>query len=116
MPSQSKPVTEKVEVYYKDRRCARLEKVDDKNYKLEYYDDYLSSPDPRPVSLTLPTTQKYHYSREGLFPFFRGLLPEGQMLELYSKLLKIDPDNHFALLAATCRDCIGAVSVFPSDD
>jgi serine/threonine-protein kinase HipA len=40
-----------------------------------------------------------------------GLLPEGWYLDLASKKLKIDKDDKFGLLLATCKDTVGAVSI-----
>jgi len=53
------------------------------------------------------------YESASLFPFFLGLIPEGWLLDIASRTLKIDPDNAFDMLLATCGDCIGAVKVIP---
>jgi serine/threonine-protein kinase HipA len=37
------------------------------------------------------------------------------LLDLTSRTLKIDPENAFDILVATCGDCIGAVEVIPAD-
>jgi len=46
-----------------------------------------------------------------LFAFFDGLIPEGWLLELGIRNWKLDPRDRFGLLAAFCRDTIGAVGV-----
>ena len=51
-----------------------------------------------------------------LFPFFLGLIPEGWLLDLTSRTLKIDPKNPFDILLATGGDCIGAVKIVPLDE
>ena len=51
------------------------------------------------------------YESENLHPFFANLLPEGWLLEVSSKRLKISKDDPFGLLLATCQDCIGAVEI-----
>jgi serine/threonine-protein kinase HipA len=56
------------------------------------------------------------YESERLFPFFAGLIPEGWLLDLTSRTLKIDPENAFGILLATGGECIGAVSVVPVDE
>ena len=65
-----------------------------------------------PVSLTMPLRAE-PYITEGLHPFFENLLPEGWLLELATRKLKISKDDAFGLLLATCADCIGAVEVVP---
>ena len=40
-------------------------------------------------------------------------LPEGWLLDITSRTLKIDPENVFDILLATCGDCIGAVKIIP---
>lgn len=65
-----------------------------------------------PVSITMPVRPE-PYESKGLLPFFENLLPEGWLLELSTKRLKISKDDAFGLLLATCADCIGAVEVLP---
>jgi serine/threonine-protein kinase HipA len=102
------------DVYLWDTKAALLEK-NDTGYRLSYYEDYLSLPDVQPLSLTLPLTDK-PYESEFLFPFFLGLIPEGWLLDITSRTLKIDPENVFDILLATCGDCIGAVKIIPVDE
>jgi serine/threonine-protein kinase HipA len=65
-----------------------------------------------PVSVTMPVRAE-PYESKGLLPFFENLLPEGWLLELSTKRLKISKDDAFGLLLATCADCIGAVEILP---
>ena len=65
-----------------------------------------------PISMTLPLRPEPYVSK-GLHPFFENLLPEGWLLEISSKALKISKDDAFGLLLATCGDCVGAVEVVP---
>ncbi|MEI6781456.1 MAG: HipA N-terminal domain-containing protein [Verrucomicrobiota bacterium] len=48
-----------------------------------------------------------------MFPFFKGLLPEGWFREIVCQTLKIDPKDDFGLLIKACGDCIGAVWIQP---
>lgn len=80
-----------------------------------YSAEWLQRPDAVPVSLTLPLRGE-PYESNGLHPFFENLLPEGWLLEVASKTLKISKGDPFGLLLATCGDCIGAVEVEPPDD
>ncbi len=101
-------------VYLWDKKAGLLER-NDKGYSFSYYRDYLFLPDAQPVSLTLPLTEK-PYESEFLFPFFFGLIPEGWLLDITSRTLKIDPENAFDILLATCGDCIGAVKIIPVNE
>jgi serine/threonine-protein kinase HipA len=101
-------------VYLGERKAGLLEKGDI-GYRFSYFPEYLSAQNAQPVSLTLPLTDE-PYESETLFPFFLGLIPEGWLLDLTSRTLKIDPENSFDILLATGGDCIGAVKIIPMDE
>jgi HipA-like protein len=75
-----------------------------------YSPEWLAQPDAVPVSLTLPLRAEPYVS-QGLHPFFENLLPEGWLLDVTTKKLKISKDDAFGLLLATCQDCVGAVEI-----
>jgi len=80
-------------------------------YLFSYERDYLANPDAKPVSLTLPL-RKEPFLSPRLFPFFVGLLAEGNLKDLQCRIYKIDPDDDFTRLIKTTRDdVIGAVTV-----
>ena len=85
---------------------------DENGYHFEYDANYLTSAHPVPVSLTLPL-QKSPFTKNVLFPFFDGLIPEGWLLNIAEKNWKLNPRDRMGLLLACCKDCIGAVSVHP---
>ena len=100
--------------------CLRGERVgqlieDAGEVTFTYDPAYVSRPDPKPVSQTLPLRAEPYVTR-GLHPFFENLLPEGWLLELSTRRLKISKDDAFGLLTALCRDCIGAVEILPVTD
>jgi len=78
-----------------------------------YSREWLERADAVPISVTLPLRPEPYIS-QGLHPFFENLLPEGWLLEISSKTLKISKDDTFGLLLATCGDCVGAVEVIPA--
>lgn len=81
-----------------------------------WYDaEWLANPLAVPVSLTLPLRAE-PYVTDGLHPFFENLLPEGWLLELATRKLKISKDDAFGLLIATCADCVGAVEILPAKE
>jgi len=93
------------------RPVGTIEEIDDQS-KFTYSADWLKQSDAVPISLTLPLRSEPYISK-GLHPFFENLLPEGWLLEVSSKTLKISKDDPFGLLLATCSDCIGAVEIVP---
>jgi len=78
-----------------------------------YTPEWLARRDAKPVSLTLPLRAE-PYVWKGLHPFFENLLPEGWLLEVSSKTLKISKDDPFGMLLATCSDCVGDVEIVPA--
>jgi serine/threonine-protein kinase HipA len=80
-----------------------------------YDAEWVANPNAVAVSMTLPVTDA-PYVTEGLHPFFENLLPEGWLLELATKKLKISKDDAFGLLIATCADCVGAVEIVPAEE
>ena len=79
-----------------------------------YAVDWLAQPNAVPISFTMPLRCE-PFASDGLHPFFENLLPEGWLLELATRKLKISKDDAFGLLLATCSDCIGAVEIVPTD-
>ncbi|MBK9103300.1 MAG: HipA N-terminal domain-containing protein [Saprospiraceae bacterium] len=101
----------KAEIKYNDRTAGWLTQDED-GYHFVYDSTYLVSQNPEVVSLTLPL-QEAEYSSKVLFPFFDGLIPEGWLLDIAEKNWKLNPRDRMGLLMACCKDCIGAVSVYP---
>jgi serine/threonine-protein kinase HipA len=85
---------------------------DENGYHFVYEPSYLESAFAEPVSLSLPLSGN-KFSSNVLFPFFDGLIPEGWLLEIAERNWKINPRDRMGILLATCRDCIGALSVEP---
>jgi len=85
---------------------------DDNGFHFVYDRNYLKGSKPIPVSLTLPLQEK-PFDSTILFPFFDGLIPEGWLLDIAERNWKLDPRDRMGLLLTCCKDCIGAVSVFP---
>ena len=104
-------IRKKADVYIWEKKAGILEKTES-GYRFSYDKQYLGLSDALPISLTLPLTDK-PYESNSLFPFFLGLIPEGWLLDITCRTLKIDPENIFDILLATCRDCIGAVKIIP---
>jgi serine/threonine-protein kinase HipA len=91
------------------RLVGAIEENDGKTV-FQYLPEWLSQSDAVPVSLTLPLRAEPYVS-QGLHPFFENLLPEGWLLDVTTKKLKISKNDPFGLLLATCHDCVGAVEI-----
>ncbi len=77
-----------------------------RHYIFQYDESYNSSP----ISLTMPSIDKFYEFNE-FPPFFDGLLPEGIQLEGLLKKYKIDRDDYFTQLVVVGADLVGAVTI-----
>lgn len=98
-------------IQYKGKDAGILKETDE-GYEFQYNEGYLSDIASKPVSLTLPLTDK-PFKSSVLFPFFDGLIPEGWLLDVALRNTDISELDRFSLLLLCCKDCIGAVSVIP---
>ncbi len=97
-------------VYYDGTLAGTIIKRGDE-YIFRYEPTYLADASLPAISLTLPRTQA-EYRSAALFPFFFGLLSEGENMTLQCRTLKIDETDHFTrLLKTAATDTIGAVTV-----
>ena len=94
-------------VKYKQDIAGVIEEIDN-GYRFTYEDEFMKK--GIAISFSLPIKNRV-YENEELFSFFEGLLPEGWYLEIVTKNMKIDRNDKFGVLLATCKDTIGAVSV-----
>jgi len=84
---------------------------DGEGYTFTYENGYLQNAARMPISLTLPKEEKEFHSKN-LFPFFFGLLAEGENKEIQCRMLKIDEQDHFTRLLKTAHtETIGAITV-----
>jgi serine/threonine-protein kinase HipA len=67
------------------------------------------------IACTLPVTQRDHYHRNGLIPFFEHLGPEGWLRGRQARAGGTAAQDDFGLLLNYGADCIGAVGVLRSD-
>ena len=101
-------------VYHRCIKAGILKKTVE-GFRFQYLQEYLFRTDAVAVSLTLPLRAEPYESKK-MFPYFTGLIPEGWLLDLTSRTLKIDPENVFDLLLRCCRDCIGATGIYPEEE
>ncbi len=104
----------KADIYYKEHLAGRLEETDT-GYRFAYDKTYLQSVDARPISLTMPLTDK-PYDSNILHPFFDGLIPEGWLLDVALRNSDVSSLDRMGLLLLCCKECLGAVSVVDTSD
>ncbi len=98
-------------VYIEDCFAGIITETPD-GYVFKYDQEYITTDDALPVSLTLPL-QKEEFKNKTLFSFFDGLIPEGWLLNIAERNWKLNRRDRMGLLLSCCRDCIGNVSVVP---
>jgi HipA-like protein len=97
-------------VYCRDTLAGILSQ-DPAGYQFEYLPGYLANPALPAISLSFPKREAAFQSPV-LFPFFFGLLAEGEDKTLECRLLRIDEDDHFTRLLRTCStETIGGITV-----
>ena len=79
-------------------------------FRFQYSDTHVAM-GGRPISASLPVRTP-PYSEKQLFPFFEGLLAEGELRKIQCRLAHLSENDGFGLLLATCtEDTPGAVTV-----
>lgn len=102
-------MTKRGKVFFRDALAGHIEQRDGE-YIFSYDSNYLNSPEAVAVSVTLPLREE-EFRQTTLFSFFDGLIPEGWLLDLAEKKLRLDRRDRMELLLTVCRECIGAVSI-----
>lgn len=101
------------EIYLHNIRAGVLTEEDNRVYVFTYDKSYLSDEGNPPVSLTLPLREE-PYRSPYLFSTFFNMLSEGENRQIQSQLLRIDAEDDFGILLATCQhDTVGAITVKP---
>ncbi len=105
----------RAKILYKNEFAGVLTKNPDETFTYQYEKEYMDNGGVA-ISMALPISEE-SYTSDRLFPFFDGLIPEGWMLNLAAKELRLNPlRDRFELLLSTCRDCIGAVSIIQEEE
>lgn len=94
--------------------AGHLTETDDGKYLFQYTLDYVANHPNQFITFTMPVKND-PYKDTRLFSFFEGLIPEGWLLEIATKNWKLNPNDRMGLLLACCHNCIGAVSVMPTE-
>ncbi|HZJ87910.1 MAG TPA: type II toxin-antitoxin system HipA family toxin [Sphaerochaeta sp.] len=83
-----------------------------------YDEAWISSPQSRPISLSMPITSTNEpYRGERVLSFFNNLLPDSENIRGRIKnRYHLRSDSPFDLLAQIGRDCVGAIQLVPPDE
>jgi len=80
-------------------------------YRFRYLPEYLRDASLPAISLSFPR-HAAAFESPVLFPYFFGLLAEGDEMKLQCRVLHIDEADHFTRLLQTCGvETIGGVTV-----
>lgn len=102
-------------VYLDGVRIGTLSQSRQGSFGFTYDSDYLSLPDPTPLSLSMPPHAGSHRNRV-VRAFLEGLLPDNQAVrERWGATFGVSANNPFALLRHVGRDAAGAVQVLPPE-
>ena len=81
--------------------------------RFAYYDQWLSRPGARPISLSLPLSSR-PFRGERAYNFFDNLLPDSDAIRARIQARYRTPTRQpFDLLTEIGRDCIGAIQLYP---
>jgi serine/threonine-protein kinase HipA len=105
----------KLKIYYRDNLIGYLWKNEISEFVFEYSKEWLDYDQAFPLSVRLPLHNQI-FDGDISRSFFSNLLPEGRLLEIISRNLKISASNTFALLEKLGLDCAGALRIVGEDE
>jgi serine/threonine-protein kinase HipA len=112
-------MTRRANVRQHGRLCGYIEETPSRTYVYSYEAAWLGN-EREWLSLTLPfDAHREPRELQYLPSFLEGLIPEGWLLAVASKIRPSLASDHFGLLLALAHDCIGSASVeeaFDSDE
>lgn len=94
-------------VYFNTEQAGILEEIES-GYRFTYNSDFIGK--DIPISVSLPLKNEPYESTE-LFPFFEGILPEGEYLKIITSRFKVDKEDLFGIALKACEETIGAISI-----
>ena len=110
-PDTEERIRRQAEVLFHGEPVGRLQELQE-GFRFTYAPEWVLGSRPS-VSASLPV-RPAAFESTWLFPFFQGLLSEGELRRIQIRSAKLDEADTFGLLLATCReDAAGAVSVRP---
>ncbi len=88
---------------------------DSSDAKFLYCDEYMSNPNCRPISISMPYQEK-PFDEIRTRNYFEGLLPEGFTRRCVAENIKADENDYITILSALGKECLGAIKIIDEDD
>jgi serine/threonine-protein kinase HipA len=102
-------------LYMNGQKVGNLTRTSTGQLRFEYHDTWLQSEARRPISLSMPLSQKT-YKGDVVESFFDNLLPDSQPIRSRIQARFGAKSNRcFDLLWHVGRDCVGALQLLPED-
>lgn len=84
--------------------------TDSKDAVFNYDKSYVTNPNCRPVSISLPFS-KPNFTPEETRNYFEGLLPEGFTRRTIADSVHADSDDYISILKELGQECLGAIQI-----
>lgn len=108
-------LTADLHLYMNGQKVGNLTRTSTGQLRFEYHDTWLQSEARRPISLSMPLSQKI-YRGDVVESFFDNLLPDSQPIRSRIQARFGARSNRcFDLLWHVGRDCVGALQLLPED-
>ncbi|GGE33765.1 kinase [Agaricicola taiwanensis] len=104
-----------LDVWFGDAKAGSLSQDEAGALSYAYDPGYLTGPEPRAISFSMPL-QEAPYTDRVVRPFFSGLLPDEGARQRLAGALGISAGNAFGLLEVIGGECAGALSLYPAGD
>ena len=102
-------------VYHDRELVGQLVQDDGGQMTFQYDKDWLTKPEPNPLSRSLPLREEL-FMQKDCRAFFGGTLPEEGNRKVIARILGISDKNDFAMLEQIGGECAGAISFLPEDE
>ncbi|MDY2844357.1 MAG: type II toxin-antitoxin system HipA family toxin [Treponema sp.] len=96
-----------------DGRFVQAGRITGNSFKdavFSYDESYVSSPEARAISLSLPLSKK-DFDSDATKTFFDGLLPEGFTRQCVAESIHASPDDYISILRELGSECLGAIQI-----
>lgn len=100
----------RIEINGESKYAGELAENNSGEFCFSYAEEYLSDPESRPISISLPLEEKmFNAVRTRIF--FEGLLPEGFTRRCVAGWMHTDEEDYISILSGLGRECLGAVKI-----
>ena len=100
----------RIEIDGESKYAGEIAENDSGESCFSYAEEYLSDPENRPISISLPLEEKT-FNAVRTRKFFEGLLPEGFTRRCVAEWMHTDENDYLSILSGLGRECLGAVKI-----